>query len=943
MNWSDKIKAFLHDPPDKCLDIATHIERARKYALKIGVVEVERTKGSDIIASCMERSLLPKEKIIQDLTEIWHPLCEENLKIEKKDCIDELFKEIERVYEELGEDLLSMDDKRKFFYIWRNLQDRIFEKLGHTSWAKYISTFPADTRVPDHSIWEHLKIASAINAHVENNQIIQNNSLFLFTIGPVQSFISQARKTQDFYLGSYILSYLTFKAMEIVIDLIGPTNIVYPDLYKQPLMDWWIKKELNFMPIFYNEDLILLPTIPNRFVAILPTSKKTEIESLVNKMKLSIRETLQQAKEKIFEYLNINIQGNLKQKIESQISEFPEIYWVAVPWKIDGRDITPEDLEEFFDQNILERYKELIGFVEKYGEYKPNIGLIYGLLYTTLEKSMGSRKNVRKFLQSDVVEQGRKCSVCGERDVIFFWEEKNKNKFIQPKTHEKDQVVDLTEKISIKYLADGEGLCALCFLKRTFDIYLSESVSEKFENLSFPSTAEVACSDFKEKALNEAENEYFEYQDELKKIIKSRNKSSEMLLTSPLPKLKTRFGNRDNVEGAFFYEENLREKYFEEQFKISLSPKEIEKLKKVRKKITDKVGEPNPYYALVYLDGDDMGKWLSGELLPEVKYAYNSNTWEKLEKIEIFVDENGQQKKISFAEGIIKVCPRKFLTPAIHASISTALRNYALEFVRKIVEEEHLGKLIYAGGDDVLAFVNLRDLFDIMEKLRWSFSGRVKVEKGEIKVDLLHSSGFVEKDGKYILTMGRRATASMGVVIAHYKTPLQIVIRKVLDMGKLSKTINDKNSFAICLMKRSGEERIAKSKWICEDISTIDILKEITKAFDHNNFIDDKLKGYISKSFIQKLALNFAHLKNENGDFLATPEVFNRELIRLVKRSLILVNEGSNKSNNKKRSVKEWIKKLTECMQALFYDNGGNIDNFINLCMIVSFIHKAEE
>jgi len=35
-----------------------------------------------------------------------------------------------------------------------------------------------------------------------------------------------------------------------------------------------------------------------------------------------------------------------------------------------------------------------------------------------------------------------------------------------------------------------------------------------------------------------------------------------------------------------------------------------------------------------------------------------------------------------------------------------------------------------------MAFVNLNDLFDVMEKLRWAFSGQIKCENGSIKVDL---------------------------------------------------------------------------------------------------------------------------------------------------------------------------------------------------------------
>ena len=52
--------------------------------------------------------------------------------------------------------------------------------------------------------------------------------------------------------------------------------------------------------------------------------------------------------------------------------------------------------------------------------------------------------------------------------------------------------------------------------------------------------------------------------------------------------------------------------------------------------------------------------------------------------------------------------------------------------MRTIVEEEHLGKIVYAGGDDVLA-VNLKDLFEVMRKLRAAFSGHIKIENGVTK------------------------------------------------------------------------------------------------------------------------------------------------------------------------------------------------------------------
>ncbi|MEN3045272.1 MAG: type III-B CRISPR-associated protein Cas10/Cmr2, partial [Candidatus Hydrothermales bacterium] len=575
-----------------------------------------------------------------------------------------------------------------------------------------------------------------------------------------------------------------------------------------------------------------------------------------------------------------------------------------------------DDLKIFFKEDYLKTHENLWNFAKNKGESPPNIGLLYELIYSTLEKSMGARKNVREFRQSVIVDSGRKCSVCGERDLIFFRESVNKEKFLRFNRF----AVDLTEKklVSPKFLADGEGLCAVCFIKRTFEIYLEKEVSQVFKDITFPSTAEIASCDFKERALQKAKEEFINYQKKLKGILST-------FQVEPLPKLKRNFENIINIEGALFYDENLRIKYFKDEFGVEVDERTLNELKNLLKDITDKVGKPNSYYAILYLDGDNMGKWLSGELLPEIEFSYNSSVWEKLDE-----DFKNRLKEALPLNNFFK--PRKILTPAVHASISTALRNYALEFVRKIVEEEHLGKLIYAGGDDVLAFVNLKDLLDVMHKLRWAFSGKIKIVNGRIEVDLTDNTGFVEKNGRYLLTMGSQASASVGVVIAHYKTPLQIVIKKVFEMEKEAKS-EGRNGFAICLMRRSGEERVAKAKWVYEEKDTVKILKNLINAFDEEN-----QDGYIAKSFIQKVYNNFIRLK-ENERFIATGEIFNVELSRLLKRSYNLP-KGIKVEEEKKKG---FLNSVFENMKNLFWDTGESLDNFVNFLIILVFILKAEE
>jgi CRISPR-associated protein Cmr2 len=890
MTWHEHfLKKFFHDPIDKPFNILGHERRAKEYAEFFGVSGINEGKYSDQISSCMERSLLPRD-IKQDFTEIRHPLSEVKIDVtlDSQNSIDE----ISLALKEISNSYINLSDEDKALLIWRNLLEEIIEKIQDEELKKYIPLLPADTRVPDHSIWEHLKITTAINA----SEKLQNNSLFLFTIGPVKSFISQARKAQDFYMGSFMLSYFTFIAMEEVIEKYGPSSIIYPDLYKQPLMDWYLKNK-KLEPKNFNIHDITLPTIPNRFVTIIGTTDENEIKLLANEMKKKVENEINNAKEKIFKELKINLNNAQEQALQIQLSDFPQIYWVAIPWRKGNNDLQIDHLKDFFTEEKLKKWETLYEFGEKYGEHKPNIGFLYQILYTTLEKSIGARKNLRKFEQKP--ETGRKCSVCGERNVLFFWEIKNKNKFLKYN----QTACDLTCKIEEKYLTDGEGLCALCFLKRTFERYLEKEVDSIFEDFSFPSVAEVACADFKEKAkelpeFKEYENKFFEY-------IPVR-----YLNINSLPKLKL----EETLEGSWFHEENLTEKKIRDELGVEIDIQKIKELKNIlTNKLYEQAGKPKKYYAILYLDGDNMGKWLSGELLPEIQYAYNSKVWEKLPE--------------NFKKDLQRYTPNKILTPAIHSTISTALRNYAIEFVKKIVEEEHLGKLIYAGGDDVLAFVNLKDLFDVMEKLRWAFSGYIKLDQEKIEIDTTNNNGFVLKDGVYYLTMGKNATCSMGVVIAHYKEPLKIVIDKVFEMNKKAKEAR-KNRFAICLLKHSGEERIGVAEWRIDNYLTTKILKDLKDCMNK----DREEKRYISDGFIQKFKMEFVKLKKTSF----SEGIINTELKRLVTRAY------NGRPNEDKEEKRKFIENFVKSAEKLFWRSSEDIDNFTNLLEIVGFMNKEE-
>jgi hypothetical protein len=124
--------------------------------------------------------------------------------------------------------------------------------------------------------------------------------------------------------------------------------------------------------------------------------------------------------------------------------------------------------------------------------------------------------------------------------------------------------------------------------------------------------------------------------------------------------------------------------------------------------------KPQTYYGLILMDGDHMGQWLAGgeskaityleSFHPKVRDGFNKHA-ERIADIKNY----GNQKRA--------------LSPNRHLAIPGALNDFSLTVVRHVVEEEFLGRLIYAGGDDVFAMLPVADLLPAMQRLRYAYSG----------------------------------------------------------------------------------------------------------------------------------------------------------------------------------------------------------------------------
>lgn len=276
-DWGKLIEHWLHDPPDKALAIQGHEARAVTYLTAALGYEPgkarasEETKTGDIDASIADRLPLPEpgpryERAVspQAGTLAWvHPLSGGADDLD----VPELSPEV--VKGEIHSLVSNLDDMRlRYLALWRLLPERLASR--HPAFSR----LPADTRVPDHTIWQHLDATAGLSLAREGNT---RPAFLSFALWPVQPFIQAARSLRDLWAGSALLSWLTFQGMTPILEQLGPTSLVYPALRGAPLADLWLRAQgLEHLVGVPPKSKLRSPSIPHRFLAIVPAGPNAE-------------------------------------------------------------------------------------------------------------------------------------------------------------------------------------------------------------------------------------------------------------------------------------------------------------------------------------------------------------------------------------------------------------------------------------------------------------------------------------------------------------------------------------------------------------------------------------------------------------------------------------------------------------------------------------------
>jgi CRISPR-associated protein Cmr2 len=690
---------------------------------------------------------------------------------------------------------------------------------------------PADTRVPDHSIWDHLDLASAFaGAFAADSD--GEAALLALSLGPVQSFIAAARSTSDLWAGSHLLSRLSWEAMRVVCERLGPDAILFPRLRGVPQVDVWLRDAMGLPGEHFSgcdwtrrsndANPLFAAALPNRFVAVVPRSQAEEMALAVSThVRTWLREKGLTVVNRLLEAAELSKNGQSPDEsvyaycqMREQLAGFPEVHWATVPFSlIQLRDtVRQTDLDTarlseamapffgveagsscgFLDSPAWRVLKKEASFEDNTAFFVPKPGVLYPAVYDLVERVLAAAKSTRPFSQTE--QKGWRCSLTGETE----WLTADRQQLNKSYRRQTDTLWARVAARQPAWAKKGEHLGAIPAIKRLWPTLFAQEVAEALRADRKTADRFVVSTHTMALAGN---------LEELNNALSDSDAAASIggLLTADdrapaLPRALAAL--RDSLAA--------RVPAALDRLRDSEEPGDPDQLRRLEKEIQGLLGyKPEAYYSLILMDGDHMGRILSGDahyaipylqsFHPQVRKGFNDRA-----SANRLIADYGKQ--------------RRALSPNRHFAISAALNDFALHVVPEIVEQEHLGRVIYAGGDDVLAMLPVSDLLSSLQRLREAYSGTASADAQTDWVSvrrtrrLVCRDGFAYLRGRLMRMMGG-ATASCGALVAHHQAPLGAVLRELREAERRAKNEGGRDAFSLAVIKRSGGTLYLTAEW----------------------------------------------------------------------------------------------------------------------------------
>lgn len=892
--WKTKLAAFLHDPPSKIVDLRLHEESARALFRQAGFVDQQEilrlgdtyAKPSDWAASAADRFPFPKSR--GNLTSAFdgvragfhHPLSiNQPFSFHSEFASAEMAMEVDSTLQPIADGLGGWDTseqwKARFFCHWR-----LWEKFCSEHDYRF-AFLPAETRLPDHSVWTHMQVVSALDSCSDGTgaEAVLKPAFLKFQLGPVQEFIAEARNVRDLWSGSYLISWLMAAGLKALAMEAGPDSVIFPNLKGQPLFDLhlrdslWSQIEVNQKSVWdhlaHDKESLLTPNLPNVFLAVVHQERAEDLGRLVEK---AVREEWSRISSAVWKYCEsggmIQPEGDFsperrKARFDQQVERFLNLSWQATPW--------PESLDQVMR------------------------------MASSFDSEMPIRKSATRVQK--IIEYATRIMPIDDRDGRYYEGGDN---------GPKDKLNNIGLGWSVLLAFNSWQLDAVR-QARSFDAWGGGAWSTgTFANKdSLGGKAEAVAGGSQWTANARAAGGIW----------------------------KTLFKHDDWLGASTLIKRLWHLAYLKEKWDLPTGSNEFpmpntHRIAAHQPGISgegddDKALDGEKYFAVLALDGDEIGKWVSGEKTPKLGQQFSC-----------YFDGSGVQEqgaKRYFAEhdgeGLLN-SPRP-LSPSYHLQFSQALSNFALTCARRIVEAHH-GRLIYAGGDDVLAMLPADTALSCAQALRDGFQGRAVESAGIRSVSPGYLSVSKDRSGQPISfpVPGKDAEVSVGIAIAHFKSPLQDVVRAAQLAEKRAKTQLGRAAVAVTLLKRSGEIAEWGAKW---ESGGLELYRCIADALA-NESLGSKFPHRVSQLLEPYRNHQSLGTTLKDSDAFHGADVIRREFSFAISRQSAPGRIAAN------ASVMEPI--LAGYLDSISRDGNGNttqtqLQAVDGLCTVVAFAHRT--
>jgi CRISPR-associated protein Cmr2 len=701
--------------------------------------------------------------------------------------------------------------KHLFWWLWRCLPEATCDLFKDNS----LMLMPAETRLPDASIWSHLSMTSALAGALagydltaaqiqrwQGNDELSHPYLAVFSFSPVQELIKSSRKMRDFWAGSWLLHYLSAKVCWKLANQYGPDTLLYPSLYQQPLIDHWLLQEIEKLKKEEKIDFdfskwvkpplpesLLTAGFPNVISLILPQDK---VQAAMQTAQQTLLEEWLKIGDLVFKELHDKRHWMRELKPDDNswqgwLKSQWQFYWTALPigkGKQFKTAAIPENvddqLQNWLNQqnqayNVSEKQKlfqsQELKFLrdaydkrleEQHRKFSVNVGSWWGYIFDATRASLASVKNARNWELPTAF--GPRSTISGIGPVVSSGKDG------------KDWITEGdTKKSWGKHDAgffDGtEQLNATEVVKRGLHKILPKLLGITEENITYPDLTSGVAGYLKVNQSNPEHKRNFE--------------KACQAIVDKYPDLENTLAEIRGKWGIPWMDKKQNpKKYHPRLLNAGWILEDLPNSEALKAEYTQGINQilsqcypnnnPSDWYVLAAGDGDSMSEWLKGIKLKNYGDYIPSELSVNLE---------------SFPEFL---AIQKRMGPSTHSALSRALLDFSNQLVPYLTQNRYAGRLIYGGGDDVLAYTNLWEwdkwLWDIRQCFKGAKDPREEFSnKGDYWKYLKDDGEKVGLVDRPLFTMGSEATISFGIVIAHHSVPLAIALESLWEAEKKAK------------------------------------------------------------------------------------------------------------------------------------------------------------